>query len=142
MNGTDGLTALQRKVAARPPLMPALPPMHPRSEATKAPSLPAPELASVGASNTVARKAQRRPLSAQSAASRPTFAERVSRVQLRTDQDAWVRRLLSEAMAAGDHVAEADVLRVALDRLREGKAGWAELREAILAETERRSRRR
>ncbi|MDA8332011.1 MAG: hypothetical protein M0027_12605 [Candidatus Dormibacteraeota bacterium] len=76
------------------------------------------------------------------AAARPTVAERVSRVQLRTDQEVWVRRLLSEAMAAGVHVAEADVLRVAIDRLRAGGAGWPGLRVVLTVEATARTQRR
>lgn len=146
----NGLDVLRSKVGSKPPLVPAVPSMHPRSDAAKIPSsqapepasFPAPKLVSAETPDTVSRRAQRRPPSPQPPAARPTFAERVSRVQLRADQEAWLRRLLGEAMAAGEHVAEADVLRVALDHLREGKTGWSALREAVLAETRQRARRR
>ncbi len=46
-----------------------------------------------------------------------------------------------DAVRAGVRVSEGDVLRVALDRLREAGATWPELRAAILAETRQRSRR-
>jgi len=48
---------------------------------------------------------------------------------------------LSEALAAGEHVAEADVLRVALDRLRAHGAGWPDLQADLAAETKARTRR-
>ena len=49
---------------------------------------------------------------------------------------------MSEALAAGEHVAEAVVLRVALDRLRAHGAGWPELRADLAAEAKARTRRR
>jgi hypothetical protein len=50
--------------------------------------------------------------------------------------------LIADALREGIRVSEGDVLRVAVDRLRTRGAGWAELGEAVLAETRQRSRRR
>ena len=73
---------------------------------------------------------------------RPTFAARKVQVQLRSEQEEWLHRILADGLREGVRVSEADVVRVAMDRLREGTAGWSELREAILAETKQRARRR
>ena len=73
---------------------------------------------------------------------RPSFAARKLQVQLRVEQEEWLHRIVADGLRDGVRVSEADVVRVAMDRLREGKAGWSELREAILAETKQRSRRR
>lgn len=75
-------------------------------------------------------------------AGRPAFAVRKGQCQLRADQEAWLSACLVEAMRAGVRVSEEDVLRVAADRLRAGDAGWAQLREAILAEMRARRQRR
>ncbi len=60
---------------------------------------------------------------------------------LRPEQQAWVRELRVAALRAGDDLALTDLVRVALDRLREAGATWPDLREAILVETRQRSRR-
>ena len=73
---------------------------------------------------------------------RPSFAARKLQVQLRVEQEEWLHRILADGLRDGVRVSEADVVRVAMDRLREGRAGWSELRDAILAETKQRSRRR
>lgn len=73
---------------------------------------------------------------------RPSFAARKLQVQLRVEQEEWLHRIVADGLRDGVRVSEADVVRVAMDRLRERKAGWPELREAILAETKQRSRRR
>lgn len=160
MNRMDGLTALQRKVAARPPLVPAVPSLHPRA-------LPAPSPAT-GLSEDVGAVAQEptgtrghgvmtpsaqgavtsRGHGDQKAAAKVSagvaggFAARRGKVQLRADQETWLHGLVADAIREGVRVSEGDVLRLALDRLRAGKAEWAELREAILAEIQQRSRRR
>ena len=81
-------------------------------------------------------------VSTQVGTERPTFAARKVQVQLRSEQEEWLHRILADGLREGVRVSEADIVRVAMDRLREGKAGWSELREAILAETKQRSRRR
>lgn len=73
---------------------------------------------------------------------RPSFAARKLQVQLRVEQEEWLHRIVADGLRDGVRVSEADVVRVAMDRLREGRAGWSELREAIFAETKQRSRRR
>ena len=73
---------------------------------------------------------------------RPSFAARKLQVQLRVEQEEWLHRIVADGLRDGVRVSEADVVRVAVDRLREGRAGWSELRDAILAETKQRSRRR
>lgn len=73
---------------------------------------------------------------------RPSFAARKLQVQLRVEQEEWLHRIVADGLRDGVRVSEADVVRVAMDRLREGRAGWSELREAILTETKQRSRRR
>ncbi len=78
----------------------------------------------------------------QEGTERPTFAARKVQVQLRSEQEEWLHRILADGLREGIRVSEADVVRVAMDRLREGKAGWSELREAILVETKQRARRR
>jgi hypothetical protein len=50
--------------------------------------------------------------------------------------------VVADALREGVRVSEADVVRVAVDLLRTGKAGWPELRKAVLAETRERARRR
>ena len=81
-------------------------------------------------------------VSTQEGTERPTFAARKVQVQLRSEQEEWLHRILADGLREGVRVSEADVVRVAMDRLREGKAGWSELREAILVETKQRARRR
>ena len=81
-------------------------------------------------------------VSTQEGGDRPTFAARKVQVQLRSEQEEWLHRILADGLREGIRVSEADVVRVAMDRLREGKAGWSELREAILVETKQRARRR
>ena len=73
---------------------------------------------------------------------RPSFAARKLQVQLRVEQEEWLHRIVADGLRDGVRVSEADVVRVAMDRLREGKAGWSALRGAILAETKQRARRR
>jgi hypothetical protein len=79
---------------------------------------------------------------APEASSRPVFAARKVQVQLRAEQETWLHTIVATALSQGVRVSEADVVRVAVDRLRTGKASWPELKEAILAETRGRSRRR
>jgi hypothetical protein len=63
-------------------------------------------------------------------------APRCGEVQLRAEQESWLHDLIADA------IHEGDLLRPALDRLRADKAGWSELREAVLEETQARAGRR
>ncbi len=156
MTGMDGLTALQRKVAARPPLVPALPPMHPRVLPAPSPaSGPSEEAPAVDVAAVAAEVAQPIPPPAAPWAGRPRGSQPKGNGQtagqpyttmglltLRPDQVAWVRQLRIEALQAGADLAVTDLVRVALDRLRAQDGRWSALRDALAAETEQRTRRR
>lgn len=60
---------------------------------------------------------------------------RVARFPLTAEQDLWLRTVCASALADGTRLSEATVLRLALDRLRQQGAEWADLREVILTET-------
>jgi hypothetical protein len=70
------------------------------------------------------------------------MAARRSKVTLSPEQDRWMRGILADALRDGVRLSEGDVLKLALDRLRAGVAGWSELREAVLVEAKARTRRR
>ncbi|MDA8331226.1 MAG: hypothetical protein M0027_08470 [Candidatus Dormibacteraeota bacterium] len=61
---------------------------------------------------------------------------------LRADQAAWVRQLRIEALQAGADFAVTDLVRVALDRLRDQDGRWPDLQADLAAETKARTRRR
>ena len=61
---------------------------------------------------------------------------------LRADQAAWVRQLRIEALQAGAAFAVTDLVRVALDRLRDQDGRWPDLQADLAAETKARTRRR
>ncbi len=67
---------------------------------------------------------------------------RVARLPVTAEQDLWLRTVCASALADGTRLSEATVLRLALDRLRAGGAGWSELRDAVAGETRARTRRR
>ncbi len=148
----NGLDALRNKVGStsRPPLVPAVPSMHPRSDAPAPAPDPVEETtvpASQRSSSPKARRATRPraqwasgPEGQQTEATR-TPARR-SKVTLNPDQDLWMRGILADAIRDGVRLSEGDVLKLALDRLRASKADWSDLREAILTEFRQRSRRR
>ncbi len=144
MNGVDAL--MKRVGSSRPPLVPAVPPMHPRQRAAPSegvstvaqePTAPSAQGAVTPRSHGVTGTAAKVPTRVTG-----TYAPRRGKVQLREDQETWLNGLVADAIREGVRFSEGDVLRLALDRLREGKADWAALREAILAETKARTRRR
>lgn len=104
-------------------------------ESSPTSEVPTPRRVKVSSSRRSAVRTQEGP-------DRPTFAARKVQVQLRVEQESWLHAVVADALREGVRVSEADVVRVAVDLLRTGKAGWPELRKAVLAETRERARRR
>ncbi len=151
----DGLDSMMAKVgsrAQRPPKVPVTPSLHPRTLGGQSPAAPPSEEKSEAAQEPMTPSAQgastpRGHGDQGKAAHVPTkaggaYAPRRGKIQLRADQESWLNDLVADAMREGVRVSEGDVLRLALDRLRAGGAGWHELRDAVVAETRARTRRR
>ena len=151
----DVLDSMMAKVggrAQRPPKVPVTPSLHPRTWGGQSEGAGALEQAPLSASadKRTSRKADR-PLStsaherigakAQTPIS-PGRPVRVARLPVTAEQDLWLRMVCASALADGTRLSEATVLRLALDRLRAGGAGWPELRDAVVGETRARTQRR
>jgi hypothetical protein len=138
----DGLDQMLAKVGGRgthSPKVPITPSLYPKaSSQARAPGPPSPSPR--GDTTPPAQAARTRGRIPSSSA--PPYAARRGKIQLRSDQESWLHGLIADALREGIRVSEGDVLRVAVDRLRTRGAGWAELGEAVLAETRQRSRRR
>ncbi len=158
----DVLDSMMAKVggrAQRPPKVPVTPSLHPRTWEGQSPASGASDAVSaVDAVPTTSRAHDPVPPEADVPRSRrghrdqgtvaqmPTktagaYAPRRGKVQLRADQESWLNGFVADAMREGVRVSEGDVLRLALDRLRAGGAGWPELREAVAGEIRARTRR-
>ena len=151
----DGLDSMMAKVgsrATRPPKVPVTPSLHPRTWGGQTPAAPRSEEKSAlaqepmtpsahGASTPRGQGDLGTPAHVPAKAA-GTYAPRRGKVQLRADQEAWLHGLVADAIREGMRVSEGDVLRLALDRLRVGGAGWPDLRDALAAETRARTQRR
>ena len=151
----DGLDQMLAKVGSRKvrsPNVPITPSLHPKD--TSGSSAPVPSSPSAPGDTTPPPrpalpigKATFSPINDMPRTLIPTigpstYAARRGKIQLRSDQEGWLHGLIADALREGVRVSEGDVLRVAVDRLRAGRAGWSELRDAVLAETRSRARRR
>jgi hypothetical protein len=138
-DGIDQMLAKVRGRGARSPKVPITPSLHPKGETPASAVVPVPPSPR---GDTTPSPQRIRPTQSPRVNSGPAYAARRGKVQLRSDQESWLHGLIADALREGIRVSEGDVLRVAVDRLRTGQASWPELKEAILAETRGRSRRR
>jgi hypothetical protein len=141
----DGLDEMMAKVkgrATRPPKVSVTPSLHPRIRAAESPaSVPSEEVSAL-AQAPVSTSADERVSAKAHAPIPPGRPVRVARLPVTAEQDLWLRTVCAAALADGTRLSEATVLKLALDRLRAGGVGWPALREAVLAETRQRARRR
>ena len=141
----DGLDSMMAKVgsrATRPPKVPVTPSLHPRTFSGQSPASPPSEAMSALAEALSRSTSAHERMSARTQA--PLQSERpvrVARLPLTAEQDLWLRTIRASALADGTRLSEATVLRLALERLRAGGAGWPELEEVALNETRQRTRR-